>query len=192
VRNIKKVFRNIIVAIATCVAANSLQGCILGEGCAPSVDASHLFVDSDWVNKHLDENAFDFDCTGDAFPPPPGVKNGRVSVTIGLLVKQVYLSMGKPSLANIARIRADALQMAKEFAKSAIQMQNSGVKDVQDVICKETYMKAPDVVGACKVSENDQQGAPEVELPPGGGEPWPTPSPASIPILVPTSFESSE
>lgn len=189
-RNIKKVFRNIVVVIATCVSVNSLQGCILGEGCAPSVDASSVFVDSDWINKHLDENAFDFDCTGDAFPPPPGAKNGRVSVTIGLLVKQVYLSMGKPNLSNLAKIRGDALQMAKEFAKNAIKMQNPGVKDVQDVNCKETYMKTPDVVGMCKVSENDQQGAPGAELPPV--EPWPTPSPASIPIPVPTSLEFLE
>lgn len=173
------------LAIVTCVSAISLQGCVVGEGCAiptPGMDQSKISVDPDWVNNNLSENAFSFDCTGNAFPPPPGTK-GKLIVSIGLLVKEVYLSgSGKPSLANLASLRGDALAKAKQLAKSAMIMQTPGVYDIQDINCKETYMKPPTVIGQCKVSENETGGS---DVPPVIGGPAPTTTPGSIQIPLP-------
>jgi hypothetical protein len=182
---LRKFISGIVCGSALYVAITMLQGCMIGEGCAipPPSEQSSYRVDPEWTKNNLNKEAFEFECTSRVFPPLPGT-NGKLINTIAIDVKDIYLDvLGRPTAANLAQIRADALYRAKQAAIEDIKRYNPSVKEVTETSCRETKMLPPDTIGMCKVSENDTQtGAPpDVELPPEGPQPFPTSTSAAIP-----------
>lgn len=183
---LRKFISGVVCCSVLYVAVTTLQGCMIGEGCAmpPPSEQSSYRVDPEWTKKNLDKEAFEFECISRAYPPLPGT-NGKMISTIAIAVKDIYLDvLGRPSASNLAQLRADALYRAKQAAIEDIKRYNPSVKDVTDVSCRETKMLYPDVIGQCKVSQNDEDGEgppPDVELPPGGPTPFPTSTSGAVP-----------